>query len=194
MVVFIEFDSHFHEYERERTRQKEPAVMAAYQMPNHGFGNSTSERGDGVAVCALATTGTAKFFISRKTAQKPPNSVKKCGFAGAGKKPARRGKKNYRFFLSLLSSFLHAPRCRTIVEVLLASYSVVLINVFFFFFSLCVCFLSATASLPARTETAAASFLATADARDRASERCELLRNFLYYLLFLVLYLSRIFS
>ncbi len=108
--------------------------MAAYQMPNHGFGNSTSERGDGVAVCALATTGTAKIFISRKTAQKPPNSVKKCGFAGAGKKPARRGKKNYRFFLSLLSSFLHAPRCRTVVEVLLASYSVVLINVFFFFF------------------------------------------------------------
>jgi hypothetical protein len=165
--------------------------MAAYQMPNHGFGNSTSERGDGVAVCALATTGTAKFFISRKTAQKPPNSVKKCGFAGAGKKPARRGKKNYRFFLSLLSSFLHAPRCRTVVEVLLASYSVVLINAFFFLY---VCFLSATASLPARTETAAASFLATADARDRASERCELLRNFLYFLLFLVLYLSRIFS
>ncbi len=89
------------------------------------------------------------------------------------------------------SSFLHAPRCRTVAVVLLASYSVVLINAFLFLY---VCFLSSTASLPARTEIAAGSFLATADARDRASERSKLLRNCLYYLLFLVLYLSRIFS
>ncbi len=44
---------------------------------------------------------------------------------------------------------------------------------------------AATASLPAFAEAAAANFLATADARDRASERCEFfLQNSLCFFFF----------
>jgi hypothetical protein len=51
---------------------------------------------------------------------------------------------------------------------------------------------AATASLPAFAKAAAANFLATADARDRASERCEFffcrtLFAFLFFLWFCVL-------
>jgi hypothetical protein len=46
---------------------------------------------------------------------------------------------------------------------------------------------AATASLPAFAKAAAANFLATADARDRASERCEFLFAELSLLFFVVL-------
>lgn len=76
----------------ERGRDRKSCGDGSAPNADHGFRNVASERGDGVAVCALATHRYCQTFISRKTAKKPPNSVKKCGFAGAGKKPARRGK------------------------------------------------------------------------------------------------------
>ncbi len=127
-------------------------------------------------------------------AQNGPETTKfgqEMRFCGGGEEASEKRERIIVVLVFVVVVVSACARCRTVVEVLLASYSVVLINAFFFLY---VCFLWSTASLPARTETAAESFLATADARDRPSERSKLLRNCLYYLLFLVLYLSRIFS
>ncbi len=179
---------------KERKERKDAteraAVMAAHQMPTTASGMLHPSAVMASQYAHSQPQVLPNFYL----ALNDPETTKfgqEMRFCGGGEEASEKRERIIVVLVFVVVVVSACARCRTVVEVLLASYSVVLINAFLFLY---VCFLSSTASLPARTETAAASFLATADARDRASERSKLLRNCLYYLLFLVLYLSRIFS
>lgn len=64
--------------EGEKGRDRKSSGDGSAPNADHGFRNAASERGDGVAVCALATTGTAKLLSSR--AKRPRNhQIRFCG-------------------------------------------------------------------------------------------------------------------
>jgi hypothetical protein len=63
--------------EGEKGRDRKSSGDGSAPNADHGFRNAASERGDGVAVCALATTGTAKLLSRAKLPRN--HQIRFCG-------------------------------------------------------------------------------------------------------------------